>query len=158
MSRILVVSYKDQDIADGLRKLIASSSLAINEIVYPALGDAISSGIQTIADQFDLAITTVSGGADALADIKQDDTLAFVWDDTPQIYKAYLSVEDYGCPSWDVSDGLASIETAPEEEDTEEELVSAFLNLMEVMTDYITDNVLAMVEHTLYHVEHDEDE
>lgn len=158
MSRLLIVSFKDQDIADGLKKLLSASSLGIDEIVYPSVGDALAASVESIADHFDLVTHKIDGAGDAaLADIKQEDTLAFVWDDTSQIHKAFLSVEDYGCSSWDVSDGLASIETAPEEDDLEAELVSAFLGLMEVMSDYITENVLAMVEHTLYHIEHDED-
>lgn len=157
--RLLIISYQDVDVTKGLRDLLKMPNHTINEIVAPlSLGKAFSEGIVVVADEHDLALTEAPLVSVMLNDLRPDDILAFVWDDSELVHKAYLSTEDHGLSTWDISDGLAAIEAVAEEDDLEEEVVSAFLNLMDAMTDYITENVMTMIEHRLEHMAEDDDE
>ena len=154
--RLIIVSFKDVDISDGLTKLLNMPGKHFDEIISTRLSDDLTTVLEKVAEEFDLPVT-VTPTTDLHTLVHTDDVLAFVWDNTEAIHKQYLSVEDFGLECWDISEGLAAIETAPEEDDLEEELVGAFMNFMDVMTDYITENVLAMIEHQISHLEEDDD-
>lgn len=157
--KLFIISFQDTDVSDGLRKLLALGQ-GFDEIrTYGTTGTTFMESVNTVAEEFDLPVSPIT---ETLAHIHhfvaQDDSVAFVWDDTEQTHSVYLSLEDFGLTTWDISEGLAAVETMPEEDDLEEELVSAFMNLMDTMTDYITENVLAMVEHMMEHMSEDDDE
>lgn len=155
--RLIIISFKDTDISDGLGKLLALPGKSFTEVLAPHISEDFIKRIEQVAEQYDVPVSIAPPVALSSL-IQQDDVLAFSWDNTEAIHKAFLSVEDFGLECWDVSEGLASIETVPEEEDLEEVLVSSFMNLMDAMTDYITENIMAMMEHQIQHMMEEDDD
>ena len=171
MTRIVVISFNDNDVTTGLQALLIKhpdSSLMIpvtddRNFVISAVNAAKSakakyhlffSDTDDFVDKLVLEsedITVCSNPIrEILREITPDDVLAISWDDSVEAHMALHSVEDYGIETWDVSDGLSAIELDQETtDDLFEEMQEALSNFIEVFGAYITAGILQNLDKTL---------
>lgn len=154
MTLVRIVAFEDVDVSDGLRKLLTRTS-GVNGVVYPEGLPKLEESVNTVSNDFDIVPMKK---AEPLEGVEEGNILAFVWDDSDEVNKAYLSVEDYGLATWDISDGLSAIEAMPDQDDLEAIVVSSFLDMLDAMVDYISENVMTMIEHQLEHMAEDGDD
>jgi hypothetical protein len=167
MKRIIVISFKDVDVSDGLDKLVKKYPEAT--VCFPVTGDDLffQSVVQVCQDNNskihcfipemgdDVNVipmndhkVTVSQNPvkELLRHVNSDDVLALVWDDSIECHMALHSVEDYGLEAWDITEGLDPIEVDYTENDVHSEMFVDMMDSVQVvvekMTLYITASIL----------------
>ena len=171
MKRILVVSFEDLDVSEGLAELIHDNPGA--PVVIPVTDglNFVKSAVDTAMNHdcvIQLFFSQANEFTDALLlsaedltvcdnpiktmlrEVTPEDILAISWDDSLEAHQALHSVEDYGLETWDISDGLTPIELEHEtSDDLYAEMQESLTNFIEVFAAYITAGVVEAVAKTI---------
>lgn len=185
MNRIVVLPFKDADVEDGLRRLIALNSSAT--VILPALDDQypryLKSAMKAITEskaKYHLFFTEATDVVDGLVlnaeditvcsnpikelirEITTQDVLAMVWDECMEAHLALHAVEDFAIEVWNIDEGLDMVEVDYDEEgDTDllyEEMQEKMSEFIEAFAAYLTAGVLDVLTQTLQaRIREDED-
>jgi hypothetical protein len=169
MKRIVVLSFKDGDVEDGLRRLITLNPDAV--VILPILGftkfnETAMKAIKATKAKYHLFFTDSTEGIDKLIlnahditmcssplreimrEITSEDVLAMVWDDSIEAHMALHAVEDFAIETWNIEEGLDVIEVDYDEDDSDalyshmQEKLSEFI---EAFSEYIMNGVLDVI-------------
>jgi len=167
MKRIIVMPFKDGNVKEGMRRLIQLNKDAV--VVFPVLDlpDFTISLTQVLEEtgvKYHLFFTDGSDGIDGLVlkahditmctnplkeltrEITADDILAMVWEDSIEAHLVLHAVEDLAIETWNVDDGLESVEVDFDDDDESdmlyEEMQEAMSNFIEAFATYITNGIL----------------
>lgn len=175
MNRIVVLPFKDADVEEGLRRLIALNPGAL--VVLPVMEDGKDlyriSALKAITDskaKYHLFFTEGSEGIDQLVlgaediticsspikeilrEITTQDVLAMAWEDCIEAHLALHAVEDFAIEVWNIADGLDMIEVDFDDDDTDalfEDMQEKLSDFIEAFASYITAGVLDVLTATL---------
>jgi hypothetical protein len=166
MKRIIVLSFKDGDVYDGLRRLIALNEDAL--VILPVMGlpvftETAMKAIQETNAKYHLFFTDNTEDIDKLIlgahdmticsnpireilrEVTSEDILGMVWDDSIEAHMALHAVEDYAIETWSIEDGLDFIEIEEDEVDSDflyETMQEKLSEFIESFSEYIMTGVL----------------
>lgn len=166
MKRIIVLPFKDGNVYDGLRRLIALNETAI--IVLPVMGfttflETAVKAIEETKTKYHLFFTDETEDIDKLIlgahdmtvcsnpireilrEVTSEDVLGIVWDDSIEAHMAIHAVEDYAIETWSIEDGLDFIEIEDDEVDSDflyEQMQERLSEFIEAFSEYIMTGVL----------------
>lgn len=169
MKRIIVLSFKDGDVYEGLRRLIALNEDAV--VVLPVMGlptftATAMKAIEETKAKYHLFFTDSTEGIDKLIlnahditmcssplreimrEITSEDVLAMVWDDSVEAHMALHAVEDFAIETWNIEDGLDVIEVDYDEDDSDvlyAEMQEKLSEFIESFSEYIMAGVLGVI-------------
>lgn len=175
MKRILVLPFKDGDVSDGLRRLIALNPDAL--ILFPVMDEGYKtynlSIMKTITDadvKYHIFFTDSTNNVDPLIlkaeditmcthpvreilrEVNSEDILAMVWDESIEAHLALHAVEDLAIETWNVDEGLDMIEVDYDEDDSDvlyEEMQEKFSEFIESFSTYIISGVIDVLGKTI---------
>jgi len=171
MKRIIVVSYNDKDISEGLTELLEEHPktpilIPVTEnqtFVKSAVMTAMVNGCPfqlyfSQADEFmdslmvkaeDLTVCD-NPIKEILREVTPEDIFAISWDNSVEAHMALHAVEDFGVETWDISDGLDQIEVGVSDS-TElfNEMQEALSVFIESFSAFIAAGVLETLTKTL---------
>lgn len=155
MKRIIVLSFKDGDVHEGLRRLIALNPDATVVLPITNLPTFTKTAMKAISeskakyhlffadntediDKLILKAEDITVCAnpirEVLREVTSEDILAMVWDDSIEAHMALHAVEDFAIETWNIEDGLDVIEV-DYDEDNESDLL--YQNMQEKLSDFI---------------------
>lgn len=167
MKRIIVLSFKDGNVTEGLRRLIALHPDAVVVLPVMGLSTFTSSAMEAIREtkaKYHLFFTDSTENIDGLIlgahditmcanpmkevlrEITADDILAMVWDESIEAHMTLHAVEDLAVETWNIEDGLDVIEV-DYDDDSESDLLYAEMqeklsDFIESFSEYIMNGVL----------------
>jgi hypothetical protein len=173
MKRIIVLPFKDGDVYDGLRRLIALNEDAL--VIFPVMGlsvftETAMKAIQETNAKYHLFFTDNTEDIDKLIlgahdmticsnpireilrEVTSEDILGMVWDDSIEAHLALHAVEDYAIETWSIEDGLDFIEIEDDEVDSNvlyEDMQEKLSEFIEVFSEYIMTGVLEALTHAV---------
>jgi hypothetical protein len=170
MKRIIVLSFKDGDVYEGLRRLIALNENAV--VVLPVMGlptftATAMKAIEETKAKYHLFFTDNSEDIDklilgahdmticanpireVLREVTSEDVLAIVWDDSIEAHMALHAVEDYAIETWSIEDGLDFIEIDDDDENESDllyqEMQEKLSEFIESFSEYVMHGVLEVI-------------
>lgn len=173
MKRIIVLPFKDGDVYDGLRRLIALNEDAL--IVFPVMElplftETAMKAIEETKAKYHLFFTDKTEDIDKLIlgahdmtictnpvreilrEVTSEDVLGIVWDDSIEAHLALHAVEDYAIETWSIEDGLDFIEIEEDEVDSNvlyEDMQEKLSEFIEAFSEYIMTGVLEALTHAV---------
>ena len=171
MKRIMVFGFDDTDVSEGLKELLkknpdASVFIPVTDnfkfaesavrtakelnhkyqIYFSNAGDEVD---QMILGADDIVVC-VNPIKEILREITSEDVVAIVWDDSVDAHLVLHSVEDYGVETWDISDGLHTLDIERgDSDDLFEEMQEKMQDFIEVFAAYVTAGVLEQITNTI---------
>lgn len=169
MKRIVVLSFKDGDVEEGLRRLIALNPEAVVVLPITGLPKFTSTAMKAIKEakaKYHLFFTDSTEGIDKLIlnahditmcssplreimrEITSEDVLAMVWDDSIEAHMALHAVEDFAIETWNIEDGLDVIEVDYDDDDSDvlyAEMQEKLSEFIESFSEYIMAGVLGVI-------------
>ena len=169
MKRIIILSFKDGDVYEGLRRLIALNNDAV--VVLPVMGlpvftETAMKAIEETKAKYHLFFTDSTEDIDklilgahdmticanpikeVLREVTAEDVLGIVWDDSIEAHLALHAVEDYAIETWSIEDGLDFIEIDDDEEDSDflyEHMQEKLSEFIEAFSEYVMHGVLEVL-------------
>lgn len=155
MKRIIVLSFQDVDVSEGLDMLLRENPDATIFLPMTDTSDFVQSVITTAKKHNIPYHLFVEDGEDdidefsedakeivesnnplkaALAEVTPDDILAIVWDESTEARIVINALDDYGVETWDITDGLVPL-TVTDSEDVESDLL--FEEMHDRLSDFI---------------------
>lgn len=171
MKRIMVFGFDDTDVHDGLKLLLekypnapvyipVTDNFKFAESAVRATKEANSKYQIYFSDAGDEVDQMILGAEDItvcvnpikeiLREVTSEDVIAIVWDDSVDAHLVLHSVEDYGVETWDISDGLSTLDVERgDSDDLFEEMQEKMQDFIEVFAAYITAGVLEQLTSTI---------
>ena len=171
MKRIMVFGFDDTDVYKGLTMLLEKhpgttvfipvmDNFKFAESAVKAVKDAKAKYQIYFSDAGDEVDQMILGAEDIvvcvnpikeiLREVTSEDVIALVWDDSVEAHLVLHSVEDYGLETWDITDGLDSIEVElGDSDDLYEEMQEKMQDFIEVFAAYVMTGVLEKLTSTI---------
>jgi len=142
MKLLVIGTSDDVEVTMGLRMLLDKKP--VTEVVLPiAEENETHDQVILAASQRGLAVTQGGSLDELLVSISKGDIAAFAWDDSEEAFDAVLTLLERNIESWDISDGLALIDT--ETEMLEERLSEVLEDFVESLTAIVYKMVMDQV-------------
>jgi hypothetical protein len=132
----------DIEVTTGLRMLLEQK--AVNEIVLPMADEnETHDQVLILAKERNIPIVQSAESDVLIGVVSKEDIVAFAWDDSDEVFEAVLDLQDRRVEMWDISDGLAIIDT--ETEMLEERLSEVLEDFVESLTAIVYKMVMDQV-------------
>jgi hypothetical protein len=132
----------DIEVTTGLRMLLEQK--VVNEIVIPIADEnETHDQIILLANEKNIPLVQTSTAEVLYGVPSKEDIVAFAWDDSDEVFEAVLELQDRRIEMWDISDGLAIIDT--ETEMLEERLSEVLEDFVESLTAIVYKMVMDQV-------------
>lgn len=166
-----IFSFKDIDVSDGVSELIAKYKDKDPTILLPVLrsDDKFSQsvlrtaidlrvkvncffvtavGLDHILKQADDIVLSENPVKEVLRQLKQEDSIGIVWDDSPSNHIILHSVEDLALDVWDITDGLDKVEVDDwefdfDEKKLHEDMHATLGKFVDLMCAFVANTVMA---------------
>jgi len=169
--RISVLSYKDIDVYDGLDMLLEGHPNAMVVLPITGYNTFVKSALEAIQNrkaQYIIYITeltediedivngakethmSISPNKDILRQLNNEEVVAFAWDDSEECHDILHSIEDFGCETWDIAEGLRPLDIDQKEVEEIEVMQEALSDFVSTIIDHVTANVLAIMEPMIF--------
>ena len=175
-----VFSFKDIDVSDGVSELINKYRDKNPTILLPVLKSddvfcqsvlrtaidlkvkvncffVTAVGLDHILKQADDIVLTENPIKEVLRQLKTEDSIGIVWDDTPSNHLILHSVEDLALDVWDITDGLDEVDIDDwnfdlDEKNLHREMHDALGKFVDLMCAFVANTVMnslseAVAEH-----------
>jgi hypothetical protein len=132
----------DIEVTTGLRMLLEQK--AVNEIILPMADEnETHDQVLILAKERNIPIVQSAESDVLIGVVSKEDIVAFAWDDSDEVFEAVLDLQDRRVEMWDISDGLAIIDT--ETEMLEERLSEVLEDFVESLTAIVYKMVMDQV-------------
>lgn len=170
MKRIITLSFKDGDVYEGLRRLIAlnpEATVVLPMTNLPMFSKTAMKAITEAKAKYHLFFTDGTENIDKLVlkaeditvctnpirevlrEVTSEDILAMVWDDSVEAHMALHSVEDFAIETWNIEDGLDVIEVDYDDENESDllyqDMQEKLSEFIEAFSEYIMNGVLEVL-------------
>ena len=170
MKRIIVISYNNIDISEGLAELllehpntpllipVTENQTFVKSAVLTAMAndcpfqlyfsqaDEFMDSLMVKAEDLTVCDNPIK---EILREVTPEDVFAISWDDTVESHMALHAVEDFGVETWDITDGLDPINMTNDTDDLYSEMQEALTNFVEVFSAYIAAGVIETITKTV---------
>lgn len=166
-----VFSFKDKDVSKGLQDLVDSYEGAELTLLMPLIKPipkffesvikvakesanvklkcffVTAEGFDNYLKYADDLVIAENPVREILRTLTPEDSLALVWDDTPQSHFVVHSVEDLALEMFDISDGLIELDEADigfdlDSEDLHDELLSTMGRFVDLLAAFVANTVM----------------
>lgn len=171
MRKIIIVGFKNLDVADGINKLL--DAYPDGTVVIPLQGNNVplESIVEACADKnrkmhfylpefeeetkyigllgHDVTHCT-NPIKEVIRNVNIEDVIGIVWDDSIEAHMVLHSVEDYGLDIWNIANGLEPIEIDnSDSDDLYEDMQEALSNFVDAFATYVSAGILETMTKTV---------
>lgn len=161
--KIAIFSEKDTDARDGALQLLTKYANKSPEVIFPvsANNQKFATSLVHLCKHLGIPTTAYSSHEFTLADetkyaddevvavvhhLEKGDAVGIMWTDSEHDHFILHSVEDLALDVWDITEGLASIDSYQigplDPESLRDEMLSVFEEFVDIMAAYIAANVM----------------
>lgn len=168
MTRIVVVSFLNEDVSEGLNELLhnyedpfVTFSYDFNNTIFnmSVIDSCVSHGVPYHAfveetddvppvDDLGSFTHVINSQKELLKTITTGDVLAIAWDESPEVHAVIESVEDFALDTWGIRNGLQMIELDfdLEDDEMEEFLMESFRSFSMVFAEYLVRQIVPRIK------------